>query len=88
MRGALLPFGAQLFHHALNQRFRVADFAGDDLNVHHRFFGIAGGVAIHSVLSDQDERVGQQVECDGQASAMRAHHRFEMFQFFLVFFED
>ena len=77
-------FCANALHYALNQLFRFANLGGDDANVHHRYSCIAIAVAIDAVLADEHKRVGQKVERDGQAAAVRTHHRFVVFQFFAM----
>jgi len=50
----------------LNQLFGFAYFCLDDANVHDRDAGVAVGMAVDAVLTDQDQGVGQQIERDGK----------------------
>jgi hypothetical protein len=61
-------FAFQLFHHAADQLFRVADGPRDHLDVHSGFTGLAGTLAIDAVLPYQYQRIGQDVQRDRQPS--------------------
>src|SRR6185437_1770488 len=49
---------------------------------------MSGAVAINTVLADEDHCVRQHVERDGEAAALRAHHRFVMLEFVVVLFKN
>ena len=44
--------------------------------------------AVDAVLADQRERVGEQIERDGEPPARRAHHRFVVLERVVVLVED
>ena len=50
--------------------------------------GQAFAAAIHAVLSHERERIGQQIERDGETSARRPHHRFVALERVAVLVED
>src|ERR1700694_33435 len=77
----------QLFHHALDQLFRVGQALHDDLDVHDRLAGPALALAIDAVLANQGHGVSDRVHGDGEATAGHAHHGFVVFQFLLLFVE-
>ena len=54
-------------------------------------FGLPGkslAAAVDAVLADQRERIGQQIERDGEPAARRPHHRLVVFERVAVLVED
>ena len=51
-----------------------------NLNVHGRFPGLPGALAVDSVLADQHHRIGQQIERDRKAAAFQPHAKFVFFE--------
>jgi len=75
-------------HDGLDEGFCARDAAGDGLEIEAGLRGIAVGDAVDAVLSGEDEGVGEQVEGDGEAAAVRAHHEFVVVEFGAFFVED
>src|SRR5205085_2924717 len=78
----------QLFHYALDERFGVGNIFHDDLNVHHRLARPALALAVHTMLTDECQRVGKQVHADSQPPARQSHHGFIMIEFVVLLVED
>jgi len=79
-----LPF--QFFEDAADEFLGVRDRTCDHLDVHGRFSRLAGALAVDTVLTDEHERVGQDVEGDGEASTGDAHHELVFLEFFAAIF--
>lgn len=71
---------AEFFHDGLDEGFGAFHAAEDGLEVEGGFAGVAGGGAVDAMLADEDERVGKQVEGDGEAAALGAHHELVLFE--------
>jgi hypothetical protein len=71
----------QLVENALDQFLCVRNRTGDHLNIHRRFTGLPGALAINAMLANKDQGVGQNVEGNRQASTRDPHHEFVLFQF-------
>jgi hypothetical protein len=77
----------QLLHSALHQLLRIVEMFEDQGNVHFRLTDEPIAPAIDAVLADERERIGQQIERDGQTAAGGAHHRLVHFERVVVFLE-
>ena len=75
-------------HDGLDEGFCAFDAAGDGLEIEAGLRGIAVGDAVDAVLSGEDEGVGEQVEGDGEAAAVGAHHEFVVVELGAFFVED
>ena len=82
---ALAP---QLFYHRLDQLFGTVDLTQYRLKIERRLRWVAVRRAVNPVLPNQDERVGQHIERDGQSPARRAHHEFIFFQLIAAIVKD
>src|SRR5690349_8565816 len=78
-----LSLPLQFVHDARDQLFGVVQVFQNHLEVHRGFTRLARTLAINSVLADEDERVCQDVERDGEPSALDAHHRLVAFELIL-----
>src|ERR1700687_1398850 len=78
----------ELLHRALHELLRVVELLENQGDIHPRLPGKPLAPAVHSVLTDERERVGQQVERDGQSSARASHHGLMMFQRIAMLVED
>jgi len=65
----------------------VGEFLGDHAEVHRGDGGIALAGAIDSVLADEDQRIGDTVERDGQASAVAPEALLGMLEFVVMLLE-
>ena len=79
---------AELLHDGLDEGFGAFHAAEDGLEVERGLAGVARGGAVDAVLADEDERVGEQVEGDGEASAFGAHHELVAFELRAFFIKD
>ena len=61
----------ELFHRALHQLLRVVELLEHERDVHLRLAGKSLAPAVDAVLTDERERVGQQIERDGEPPARR-----------------
>ena len=77
-----------MFHRTLNQLFDIVELFEHERDVHPRPPRKPIALTVDAVLADQGERVGEQIERDGEAAAGRAHHRFMVFKRVVVFFEN
>ena len=78
----------QFLHRALHQLLGIFHLLEHHRNVH---FGRARkpfATAVDAMLTNQRERVGQQVQGDGESAARTAHHRFVDLERIPVFVED
>jgi hypothetical protein len=82
-----LPVSLEFRHHAADQILRVHNGFRNDLNVHRRFSRLACTLAVNAVLADQHQRVGENVQRDGQAASRNTHHKFVLFEFLAPFFK-
>src|ERR1022692_830493 len=78
----------ELRHHSGDQFLGVADRFADDLDIHRRLAGRAGALAVDAVLSHEHQRVGEDIERDGEPAARHPHHELMLFQFFAALFVD
>jgi len=62
----------------------MGEFLGDHAEVHRRNRGIALAGAIDPVLADEDERVGDAIERDGEAAAVPPEALLEVLQFVVM----
>ncbi len=83
-----LPLLFERGHDGLDEGFGSVDAFKHGLKVEPGRGGIAVGDAVDAVLAGEDEGVGEQVEGDGEASAVGAHHEFVTLQFVAFFVED
>ena len=73
---------------ALHQLLRVVELLDDQRDVHPRLARKPLAPAVDTVLADQRERIGQQIERDRQTPARSAHHRFVVLERVAVLLED
>src|SRR6266478_2707109 len=78
---------AEFFHYGLDEFFGVGEFLGDHTEVHGRDGGVAHAGAVDAVLADEDERVGDAVEGDGQAAAVAPEALLEVLELVVVLLE-
>ena len=76
-----VALGAQAFHDVLDELLGFAQLAGDEVDVHGGLFRVAGGMAIDTVLADQQQGFGDAVQGHGQAAAPGAQHLFVVLDF-------
>ena len=74
------------FHHAADQVFGIHNLLSDDLNIHGGLARLACALAIHAVLADQHQGIGQQIERDGKPPAGNTHHELVFFELFATLF--
>lgn len=79
--------GPQLLHSTLDELFRIVELLDHQRDVHSRPAWKAFAAAIHPVLTDQRERVGQQIERDGKPPARASHHRLVVLESVPMFVE-
>ena len=84
----LFPLLPQFFHNGLDELLGSVDFAGDGLKIERGLGWIAVGDAVDAVLADEDERVGEGVQSDGEATAGCAHHEFVLLEFVAAFVKN
>ena len=70
----------ELFHRALDELLGVVELLEDKGDVHLWLAGEPITPTVDTMLADQRERIGQQVERDREASPGEAHHRLVDFQ--------
>src|SRR5258707_2952464 len=75
---------AEFFHHGLDEFFGVGEFLGDHAEVHRGNRGIALAGAVDAVLTDEDERVGDAIERDGEAAAIPSEALLEVLEVVVV----
>jgi len=63
----------------LDELLGAVDLVENGLQVERGLGGIAAGDAVDAVLADEDEGVGEHVERDGEAAALRAQHELVLF---------
>ena len=64
----------QFGHGGLDELLGAVDLIENGLQVERRLGGIAAGDAVDAVLADEDERVGEHIERDGEAASLGAEH--------------
>ena len=74
--------GLQLPHYIGDKLLGVIEALGDDLDVHGRLAGLARTLAINPVLAHQNQRIGEEIQCDREAAAFHSHHEFVFIQLF------
>ena len=62
------------FHSALDQLLGVVQLLEDHGNVQLRLAGNTLAAAVNGMLADERQRIGDEIECDGEAPACRPHH--------------
>jgi len=83
----ILTLRAQFLHHGLDQGLGSFHTAQYSLEIQGRHVRIAARCAIDAVLSNHNQRVGEQVEGNRQAASLHAHHELVLLQFALSFVE-
>jgi hypothetical protein len=78
----------ELLHRTLHQLLGVIELFEDERNIHFRLARKTLAAAVNAVLPDERERIGQQVERDGEPAAGGAHHRFVALERIVVLIED
>src|SRR5437660_1153843 len=73
-------FRFQSLHRALDELFRVVELLEHERDVHLRFSRKPIAPAVDAVLADEGQRIGEEIERDGEPSARGAHHRLVCFQ--------
>src|SRR5438270_8701111 len=66
---------SQFFHRALHQLLRIVEAFEHERDVHFRLARKSLASTVDAVLTHERERVGQEIERNGEASAGGAHHR-------------
>src|SRR5207248_2662877 len=84
----VLSLLAQLLHYRKNQFLGSVQRRKYTLKVHRRLTGIPIAGAVHTVLANQDEGIGEKVHGHGKAAANGAHHELMLLDFFFVIVED
>ena len=69
------------------QPLRVVHLLEHEGNVQTRLARKAFAAAIHAMLSHERQRIGEQIEGDGQTSPRRPHHRFVALECVAMFVE-
>ena len=77
----------QFLHGGNDQPLGVFDLLHNQPNVHRRELRLALATAIHAVLANESERVGENIERGCQAPAYGAHLKFISFFGFLIMLE-
>jgi four helix bundle protein len=77
-----------LLHCALHQLLRVFQLLEHKRDIHFGFAREPFAAAIDTVLPDERQRIGQEIERNRQAAARLAHHRFVVFERAAVFGKD
>ena len=72
----ILTLRAQFLHHGLDQGLGSFHTAQYSLEIQGRHVRIAARCAIDAVLSNHNQRVGEQVEGHRQPASFHAHHEF------------
>src|SRR6202790_3678645 len=78
----------ELLHRALHELLRVVELLENQRDIHPRLPGKPLAGAVHPVLTHEGERVGQQIERDGQSSSRASHHGLVAFQRVAMLLED
>ena len=78
----------QLFHRALHELFRIVELLEHQRDVHARPSRKPFALTVHAVLAHQRERVGEQVERDGEPPSRASHHRLVALERVAVLVED
>ena len=81
------PHLLDLVHRALEQLFRIVELLEDERDVHLRLTGESFAAAVDAVLADERQRIGQQIDRDGEPPAITPHHRLVHFQRVAVLIE-
>src|SRR5882724_12179799 len=78
---------AEFFHHGLDEFLGVSEFLGDHAEVHRGNSGVALAGAIDPVLANEDERIGDAVKRDREASAIAPEALLRMLKFVVMLLE-
>src|SRR5215813_13255087 len=78
----------QIGHDAGDQLLGIADRFDDYLDIHGRPARRSGALAVDSVLADQHQRVGKNVERNGKLSARLPHHELVLLELVAPLFVD
>ena len=84
--GVALP--AELFHNGLDEGFGAFHAGENGLQIEGRLCRVAARGAVDAMLADHDEGIGEQVEGDGEAAALGAHHELVLFELGAFFVKD
>jgi hypothetical protein len=79
---------SQLFHYGADEFLGIVNGLEHNLHVSGRLAGIAIAPAIDAMLPHEDERVGEHVHGDREASSRDAHHELVLFELVVLFIED
>jgi hypothetical protein len=60
----------------------LEDALEDELDVHRGLAGLAGALAVHAMLADEDEGVGKDVQGDGEAAGLEAELKLAALELF------
>jgi hypothetical protein len=63
----------QLFHGGDDQTLRVLDLLHHEADIHRGELRLALASAIHAVLTDEGERVSENIQSGGETAAHRSH---------------
>src|SRR5262245_51875394 len=79
---------AKLVHRTLYQLLRIVELLEHQRDVEPGLAGKAIAAAVDAVLADERQRIGEEIERDGQAAARGAHHRLVQLEGVAVLLED
>ena len=78
----------QAFYGALHQLLRIVQMLEHERDVHSRPAGKPVALAVDAVLPHQRERIGEQIEGDGEPPAGASHHRLVVLEGVAVLVEN